>query len=143
MDAETDMLSIDSTAEAEIFPKRNGWLRYACSKFDPAPNKPTKLAFIEKPVKTIPSEMVGYMFTRAYVWAEPKEWLPSQLELPLPKGLNDTHPTCVILSKVCLTPGNVPLRSIIVNSAKAATSRDAWISFSGSPWEEFPMPKRS
>ena len=80
MDAETDMLSIDSSAEAETFPKRNGWLRYACSKFDPAPNKPTKLEFIEKPVKTIPSEMVGYMFTRAYVWAEPKEWLRKQLE---------------------------------------------------------------
>lgn len=23
----------------------------------------------------MPSEMVGYMFTKEYVWAEPKEWL--------------------------------------------------------------------
>ena len=75
MDALAVMLRIDSTAEAETFPKRNGWLRYACSKFPPAPKRPVKLEFIEKPVKTIPSEMVGYMFTRAYVWAEPKEWL--------------------------------------------------------------------
>ena len=77
--AGADMLRIDSTAEAEMFPKRNGWLRYACSKFDPAPKKPVKLPFIEKPVKTIPSEMVGYMLTRAYVWAEPKEWLGRRL----------------------------------------------------------------
>lgn len=67
------MRRIDATAVEEALPKRNGWFRYACSKFAPAPNKPTKLAFIEKPVKTMPSEMVGYMLTRAYVCAEPKE----------------------------------------------------------------------
>ena len=76
VDAETlpkYVLRTDSTVDEERFPKRNGWLRYACSKFDPAAKKPAKLAFVEKPVKTIPSEMVGYILTREDVWAEPKE----------------------------------------------------------------------
>ena len=69
------MLTIDSTAVEEKLPKRNGWLRYACSTFAPALKKPAKEEFIEKPVKTIPSEMVGYILTRAYVWADPNECL--------------------------------------------------------------------
>lgn len=73
------------------------------------------------------------MLTRAYVWAEPKECLEIGKGLLLHRYADDAHPTCIILQKVCVIPGNVPLRSIIVISAKAATSKKAWISFKGSP----------
>ena len=57
--------------------------------------------------------------------------------------IRKAHPTCVMVLKALGTPGKVPLRNIIVISAKAATSRKDWISLSGSPWEELPMPRRS
>jgi hypothetical protein len=52
-------------------------------------------------------------------------------------------PTCTTFWNAFLTSGNVPFRNIIVSATVAATSSGAWISFSGSPWEEFPIPKRS
>ena len=38
-------------------PKRNGWFVFACSKAAPAAKSGTKVEFVEKPVKTMPSEM--------------------------------------------------------------------------------------
>ena len=48
----------------EALPKRKGWLSRARRKLPPASKKGVKEAFMEKPVRTIPSEMSGYMFTR-------------------------------------------------------------------------------
>ena len=73
--AEEIELRMASPMAKETLPKRKGWFRFAWTKSPPAWKKGTKEAFMEKPERTMPSEMVGYMFTKEYVWAEPKEWL--------------------------------------------------------------------
>ena len=55
---------IASPMANEALPKRKGWLRRARRKLPPAWKKGVKEAFMEKPVRTIPSEMSGYMFTK-------------------------------------------------------------------------------
>ena len=45
-------------------PKRKGWFRFARMKSAPDWKSDRKEAFMEKPVKTMPSEMVGYRLTR-------------------------------------------------------------------------------
>lgn len=62
--AEAMELRMASPAAKEALPKRKGWFRRARRKLPPAWKKGVNEEFIEKPVRTIPSEMSGYMFTR-------------------------------------------------------------------------------
>lgn len=50
-------------------------MRLAWTKSKPATKDETKEDLKVKPVRIIPSEMDGFRFTKAYVMAEPKEWL--------------------------------------------------------------------
>ena len=60
---------------AEILSKRNGWLRYACSKLLLVLKLCMKELSEEKPARTIRSEILGYALTSAYVKAHPKRCL--------------------------------------------------------------------
>ena len=95
------MFKTVSIVEADTLPKRKGWLRLAWTKAPPAAKLPTKDEFVENPVKTIPSEIVGYKLASAYVCAEPNEWLqPVSHRHPAACITWVSYPTCVTLLKV-------------------------------------------
>lgn len=62
--AEVMEFKIEVPVAKEALPKRNGWFKFARTKFAPAWKRPTKELFVEKPVRTMPSEIEGYMLTR-------------------------------------------------------------------------------
>ena len=52
-------------------------------------------------------------------------------------------PTWTVLEYRFETPGSLPPWTISVRALSAATSRKIWMSLTGSPWDEAPMPRRS
>lgn len=57
------------------FPKRKGWLRRALFKLQPGTvSEARKLPFVDQPVRTRPSVLLGYKAESQYDWTEPKEW---------------------------------------------------------------------